>query len=338
MCYRVSGRLSTNNGQWINISSPVYIIACLGYKVSILLLYLRLFSLQKWTIRATWFTLFVTVGYLLANFIVQLTGCRPLRKFWESDLPGECIDFVSSDIAFGSLNVITDFMIFALPMPALWQSSLSWKDKFGASLVFLTGAVAFVAALVRFQYAIRDLTAVDRTYLAGLTFLWMVLEINTGLICSCGPALKPLYRKFFRPETLERYAPKPVRHALNNVRKHHSMWDVTAAAEFDSQATLTNNSTLGGVHPKFQDPWSGSVKGNKKSMGVGMELELQDVGGILRAAEPQVLHGQTRTIRASSDTPTIVDADRSRVERAGSDGTWYEADSRARIQRQQSFV
>ena len=25
-----------------------------------------------------------------------------------------------------------------------------------------------------------------------MTFLWSVLEVNTGLICSCTPALKPL--------------------------------------------------------------------------------------------------------------------------------------------------
>lgn len=308
----------------------------MGYKVSILLLYLRLFSLQKWTIRATWFTLFVTIGYLSANFTVQLTGCRPLQKFWDSNLPGECIDFVSSDIAFGSLNVITDFMIFVLPMPALWQSTLSWKDKFGATLVFLTGAVAFIAALVRFQYAIADLTAADRTYLAGLTFLWMVLEINTGLICSCGPALKPLYRKFFHPEALEQYAPRPVRHALNNARKHYSAWDVPDA---DSQATLTNNTSSLGVLPKFQDPWNSTTKMGGKGRGQGMNLELQDVGGILCATESHEILRSVQGARLPANTQVAVEV--ARTGRAGSSETLYEAsteDTMTRIQKQASLV
>ncbi|KAL9050400.1 MAG: hypothetical protein Q9162_006648 [Coniocarpon cinnabarinum] len=51
---------------------------------------------------------------------------------------------------------------------------------------------AWTVAVVRFTYASVDLTAEDRTWIAGTTFFLSVLEVNTGLICGCTPALKPL--------------------------------------------------------------------------------------------------------------------------------------------------
>ena len=49
-------------------------------------------------------------------------------------------------------------------------------------------------ALVRWTYALKDLHSSDRIYIAGLNFLWSVLEINTGLICSCTVTFKPLLK------------------------------------------------------------------------------------------------------------------------------------------------
>lgn len=39
-----------------------------------------------------------------------------------------------------------------------------------------------------------DLTAKDRPWIAADTFLWSIIEVNTGLICACVPVLKPLFR------------------------------------------------------------------------------------------------------------------------------------------------
>ena len=74
-------------------------------------------------------------------------------------------------------------------------------------------------AIVRFVFAVQDLTAEDRTWLAAKTFLlrrvysprshqisaadWhslSVIEVNTGLICACVPVLKPFLKNVvFQP-------------------------------------------------------------------------------------------------------------------------------------------
>ena len=38
-----------------------------------------------------------------------------------------------------------------------------------------------------------DLTSKDRPWIAADTFLWSIIEVNTGLICACVPVLKPLF-------------------------------------------------------------------------------------------------------------------------------------------------
>ena len=47
---------------------------------------------------------------------------------------------------------------------------------------------------MRFAYAVRDLSAADRPWIAAETFLWSIIEVHTGLICACVPVLKPLFR------------------------------------------------------------------------------------------------------------------------------------------------
>ena len=47
---------------------------------------------------------------------------------------------------------------------------------------------------MRFVYVVRDLGAADRPWIAAETFLWSIIEVNTGLICACVPVLKPLFR------------------------------------------------------------------------------------------------------------------------------------------------
>lgn len=118
-----------------------YITSLLGYKTSILLLYLRLFKVNQTFRYSTWIVLFFVVGYLFCNFWTQLFGCSPPSKFWHPDGPGTCVDIIKTCLAYASLNIISDFVIFVLPLPMVWHLKLSLKEKIGVSLVFTSGAM-----------------------------------------------------------------------------------------------------------------------------------------------------------------------------------------------------
>ena len=119
----------------------VYLISLLGYKMSILVLYLRLFSINKPFRVLTFLMMAFVSGYLLANLFTQIFGCSPRSKYWSPDTPGYCINYTKSGLAYGAMNIVSDLLIFVLPLPVLWGLKLSRKEKTLISVILMSGAL-----------------------------------------------------------------------------------------------------------------------------------------------------------------------------------------------------
>ena len=122
--------------QWVYIFDTFYILSLLGYKTTILCLYLRVFGIRNHFKWLCWAMLFIVDGYTVASFVVQLASCNPPHKFWAKDVAGSCIDDVRFDISYGCLNVITDFLIVLLPLREIWRLFMPVQEKIWASLIF----------------------------------------------------------------------------------------------------------------------------------------------------------------------------------------------------------
>lgn len=127
--------------QWINNADFIYLISLLGYKMSILVVYLRLFAVNKRFRYATWLMIFFVCGYLSSNLWTQIFGCSPRAKYWKPEIPGHCINYTKAGLAYGSMNIVSDLFIFILPLPIIWQLKLPIKEKAGVSLIFMSGAM-----------------------------------------------------------------------------------------------------------------------------------------------------------------------------------------------------
>lgn len=180
--------------KWLLISSELYLLTLLGYKLTILMTYHRIFSISRRFKYICWTIMFITTAYLVSNMITEVTGCQPLRKFWDENVSGHCANYVVLDLIYGTFNVLTDFAIAVLPLRTIWRLRMDRREKIGVFLIFLTAIIAFVVALIRWIIGCVVRTSKDSTWIAGLVFVWMVLEINTGLICACSLPLKPLFR------------------------------------------------------------------------------------------------------------------------------------------------
>lgn len=121
------------------ISSVMYLLSILGYRIALLLMYLRLFGVNDRFRYATWAVLFFVTGYLFSNLITLIFGCTPITKYWNIDEPGHCIVLVQADYAYGSMNVASDILMFLLPLPMVWQLRLSPREKLGLVFVFMSG-------------------------------------------------------------------------------------------------------------------------------------------------------------------------------------------------------
>ena len=108
-------------------------------KISILLLYHHIFKVNRRFRLAVYLLMAFNVGYCGACALVYLFSCRPEAKTWNVALPGTCIDLTVIDKVIGALNIFTDLLILILPIPVIWDLSMTTVRKVGLSAVFGTG-------------------------------------------------------------------------------------------------------------------------------------------------------------------------------------------------------
>ena len=126
---------------WTFVASFFYLPSLLGYKMSILFLYLRIFKIEKVFRYCTWLVMFITFGYIFSNAWTQLFNCPPIIKYWRPDIPGHCDSSTKPPLIYGSLNIITDLLIFVLPLPMVWRMQLTLKEAIEVSVIFILGSL-----------------------------------------------------------------------------------------------------------------------------------------------------------------------------------------------------
>ena len=110
-------------------------------KMSILFLYLRIFSTRnyRYSIYATQAVVILTliVGQLIAS-----VACHPFEFFWDKTIPGgHCFDIAAAYRYISVPNLVTDLCVLILPIYGIWHLNLKTASKFGLSITFLMGCV-----------------------------------------------------------------------------------------------------------------------------------------------------------------------------------------------------
>ena len=78
-----------------------------------------------------------------------------MEKIWKPQVPGYCFSKHELGVASGSLNVLSDFAIFILPIPVVWHLHMARRRKIGVVSVFGVGLFACVASILRLIYSIE---------------------------------------------------------------------------------------------------------------------------------------------------------------------------------------
>lgn len=90
--------------------------------------------------------------------------------------------------ATNSFTVVSDVLIFALPLPLLWSlKKTSKRDRYAVLAAFMVGFVSTIVAGVRL-YSIRVYTvSTEPVRDAAPINLWSFIEVNLGMLCASGP-------------------------------------------------------------------------------------------------------------------------------------------------------
>ncbi|KAK6829374.1 hypothetical protein PG987_009958 [Apiospora arundinis] len=179
------------------IAEFAYVIESTLTKISILLLYLRIFPDRKF--RKHVFMLMVVMALFCAAFVVTLlTYCVPFDYTWmrwNNERHGKCINMDAQTYTCAALNIVLDIVIFFMPIPQLMKLDLSWKKKMGIIFTFLVGLFVTICSVVRLHALIDWTLSTNPTMDYAKLAVWSLVELDVGVICACMPGMAGLFRR-----------------------------------------------------------------------------------------------------------------------------------------------
>lgn len=127
--------------QWVSISQKTYFPLVLSIKLCILLGYLRIFKIDRYTRWAIWFGMFACTVFYVVSFCVTAFRCKPVAAAWVPAIPGECLDYDTFPLATGYFNFLTDFYILLVPLPAIFRLKLPLVRRLRIASIFGLGVL-----------------------------------------------------------------------------------------------------------------------------------------------------------------------------------------------------
>ncbi|KAI9825722.1 MAG: hypothetical protein M1826_006906 [Phylliscum demangeonii] len=172
-------------------------------KLSILLLYLRIFAptaRMRWAIIGC---ITFIAAYTTAVEVGSIFGCTPVSMIWDITQHGRCIDGKILGITAAVLNALADLIILLLPIPGLMQLQMAPRQKVALLAIFLTGGFVTAVSIVRLKvYVVDTFGKRNLTKAVMTTIVWCIVEANVSIVVASVMTLKPFVRHFF-PTLLE---------------------------------------------------------------------------------------------------------------------------------------
>ncbi|KAL4780061.1 hypothetical protein BJX76DRAFT_339165 [Aspergillus varians] len=176
----------------------IYVLSLMFVKMSLLIFYLRL-DPRRYMNWAVYALLFIVIGLSIASFFILTFSCFPPSKFWDvtGTAEGHCMDPDSQQIFYeanGILNIITDILIYVVPIPMLWRVRISRRRKAAILGVFSVGVLSIAAGCVRYDFVRKLAHNEDQYYYLADSLNWCSIEIYVAIFCGSAPSLSVLVK------------------------------------------------------------------------------------------------------------------------------------------------
>ncbi|KAI1822653.1 hypothetical protein F4861DRAFT_381512 [Xylaria intraflava] len=204
LTYRLVGLLADPNTtifelvQWAQITNWFTTFTLWSSKAPVLFLYIRLFGVKTWV---TWlcYSTLVLIGLVDIAGGASVSGvCDPRGGPLTPELVLNCSNASSiAGFALGIVSVITDGLIFVIPLPIIYRLEMNIRRKISLLFVFATGAVAIAVSALSASYKYSGLHGSP----SGLTdaSLSFLAECAIAIAVSCAPAVRNCWSKVVVP-------------------------------------------------------------------------------------------------------------------------------------------
>jgi hypothetical protein len=125
--------------QWLTVSQKSYFPLILSIKLCILIGYLRIFNIDRFTKWALWFGVCACSIFYIITFFVDMFRCKPVASAWNPTIKGKCMSYAAFPWATGIFNMISDFYILALPLPPILRMNMALSRRLRIASIFGLG-------------------------------------------------------------------------------------------------------------------------------------------------------------------------------------------------------
>ncbi|RSL46864.1 hypothetical protein CEP54_013658 [Fusarium duplospermum] len=140
------------------------------------------------------------LAQMFSIFITVICQTIPIRAYWDKSIkPQREIDSPLFYVSTAIITIITDFLVLLIPFWVFLGLKMRIAAKVGLIVVFLVGGVVTVVAIIRVHEFRKKFYGIDPNYdpRNSLGETLSNIEVNLAIIASCGPALRPLFRRMF---------------------------------------------------------------------------------------------------------------------------------------------
>ncbi|KKY13279.1 putative integral membrane protein [Diplodia seriata] len=169
-----------------------YVASVLFIKLSLAYFYLPLTNL-RWQIYTVYAIIAVNSLYTTGYLCIILFQCHPVDHFWNQFAPGatgtggRCLSstvIMNLSYAHNAMEIISDWIISALPIWLLAQTQLTRRTKLAVGLLLSLGAFASIASIIRITQLTSFSSSTNYTKTSVPIILWSVVESAAGIFAA----------------------------------------------------------------------------------------------------------------------------------------------------------
>ncbi|KAH0386702.1 hypothetical protein KCU92_g2450, partial [Aureobasidium melanogenum] len=194
---------------------PMYLAGLTLTKLSILLQYMRLFK-EKAIHRFIIGMLVFVAAYGTWSILGSLLLCTPVHYFWDGIGDATCMNFKAKWFSDAAVSIVTDCILWSIPMPFLKSLNLPYRQKAGLIAVFALGGFVCLVSIARLGPLYTIATSADVSRHNGPAAFLSSMEVNVGIICASLPSLRAI--------TLRTCSRRHNRHQSMSPHHSHSGW------------------------------------------------------------------------------------------------------------------
>ncbi|KAL1594622.1 hypothetical protein SLS60_010383 [Paraconiothyrium brasiliense] len=171
-----------------------YAIALGLVKSSLILSLVRIFHVSKTFRIVAYLTMTLCICWALQTILIAFLICRPISYNWDQvNQTGTCGDLTAAYVSIGIVDVITDIIIFIIPLPLISKLKMRRSTRFATMGLFALGVFTVAAGAARTGMIYH--TRFDPTDPEGPTMnlIWAAVEPCVAIVVASLLVTKPLF-------------------------------------------------------------------------------------------------------------------------------------------------